>query len=115
MVHYLNADMELFEERRRDEANWFANFHDFVARHQKAMKALPDLIGLDYFAIDCAEAKDGELLVFEVDVAMIVHALDSEILFPYKKPAMAELSEGFLEFLKARSKPQSQAIKSAAF
>ena len=114
MVHYLNADMELFEERRRDEANWFANFKSFVARHQNAMNALPHLIGLDYFAIDCAETKDGKLLVFEVDVAMIVHALDSEVLFPYKKPAMAELSEGFLEFLKAREKPQIPAIKNAA-
>jgi hypothetical protein len=37
------------------------------------------------------------LLIFEVDVAMIVHDMDDEGLFPYKKPAMQKLFAGFLE------------------
>ena len=113
MVHYLNADMEQFEERRLDEASWFANFQGFADRHKTAMKALSTRISLDYFAIDCAETSDGKLLIFEVDVAMIVHALDSEVLFPYKKRAMTRLTKGFLDFLRARSKFQSPTVNHA--
>ncbi len=100
MVHYLNADMEQFEDRRRDEADWFENFPIFVRQHKKAFEKLFEIIGLDYFGIDCAESKDGRLLVFEVDVAMIVHSLDSETVFPYKKPAMKRLQDGFLGLLR---------------
>ena len=115
MVHYLNADMDKFEDRRTDEANWFANFHYFTHRHQKAFKALHERIGLDYFGIDCAEAQDGTLLVFEVDVAMIVHALDSELLFPYKRAAMNSLCSAFLDFLKRRSKLSLTLVRREAF
>ena len=34
-------------------------------------------IDLEYFGIDCAETKDGELLIFEADNVMIVHNMDS--------------------------------------
>jgi hypothetical protein len=97
MVHYLNADMDKSEAKRAEEAEMMATFDDgFVVRHQRAFKALIDAFQLDYFGIDCAETADGRLLLFEADVAMIVHAMDPPDLFPYKKPAMAKLFEGFL-------------------
>jgi hypothetical protein len=40
-------------------------------------------------------------VVFEADVAMIVHAMDSAELYPYKKPAMAKLFQGFVSVLSA--------------
>jgi hypothetical protein len=40
-------------------------------------------------------------VVFEADVAMIVHAMDSAELYPYKKPAMAKLFAGFISGLSA--------------
>jgi hypothetical protein len=58
---------------------------------------------LDYFAIDCAELPDGRLLLFEADVAMIVHAMDSDRVFPYKKLAMAKLFSGFEIALRKRT------------
>jgi hypothetical protein len=42
---------------------------------------------------------DGRLLVFEADVAMIVHDMDSELVFPYKKPAMRKLFRAFHDAL----------------
>ena len=103
MVHYLNADMEKFDNRRQDEANWFSNFPNFVERHKVAFQKLVEILKLDYFGIDCAETKESELLVFEIDVAMIVHSLDCEYIFPYKKPAMKRLEEGFLSLLRSRA------------
>ncbi|THD61798.1 hypothetical protein [Phenylobacterium sp.] len=91
MVHYLNADMGEVDNRNA-EAEMMASFDaGFAQRHASAFQALVDGFGLDYFGIDCAETQDGRLVVFEVDVAMIVHAMDPADLYPYKKPAMAKL------------------------
>ena len=54
-------------------------------------------IGLDYFGIDSAELPDSRLLVFEVDVAMVVHNMDSAKIYPYKHVAMRKLFDAFIE------------------
>jgi hypothetical protein len=101
MVHYLNADMGQ-AANRAEEAEVMASFDaGFALRHRAAFEALTQTLGLDYFGIDCAETQDGQLLVFETDVAMIVHAMDSAELYPYKKPAMSKLFKGFVASLAA--------------
>lgn len=96
MVHYLNADMGE-AANRQSEADMMATFDEgFAARHAKAFQALKEAFGLDYFGIDCAETQDGRLVVFEADVAMIVHAMDPADVYPYKKPAMAKLFAAFV-------------------
>jgi glutathione synthase/RimK-type ligase-like ATP-grasp enzyme len=107
IVHYLSAGMTENAARRDEEARWMETFDtDFALRHARAFEALCERMGLDYFGIDSAETKDGRLLVFEVDVAMIVHALDSAEVFPYKKPAMKRLFGAFLSMLEARADPR---------
>jgi hypothetical protein len=97
MVHYLNADMAESPHKRAVEAAWMENFDaDFAARHAKAFAALHRHIGLDYFGIDCAELPDGRLLLFELDVAMIVHDMDDVAVFPYKKVPMRKLFDAFV-------------------
>ncbi len=104
MVHYLSAQMAERPERRAAEAAWMESFDsDFAVRHAAAFDAIRRRIGLDYFAIDCAEMPDGRLLLFEADTAMIVHAMDSEELFPYKKPAMRKLFAAFQDMLRRRA------------
>lgn len=96
IVHYLSADMLARPERRREEQAWMETFDtSFARRHAEAFSGLCDAIDLDYFGIDCAEMPDGRLLVFEADVAMIVHDMDSQAVFPYKKPAMRKLFAAF--------------------
>jgi hypothetical protein len=72
---------------------------DFARRHARALDALAKRVGLDYFGIDCGETPAGELLIFEVDVAMIVHAMDPPDLFPYKGPQMRKVFEAFRTML----------------
>lgn len=104
MVHYLSAGMAEDAARRAEEARWMETFdQEFAARHAEAFAALRRRLGLDYFGIDCAELPDGRLLVFEADVAMIVHDLDPEDIFPYKKPAMRRLFAAFQAELAARA------------
>ena len=96
MVHYLSAGMAENAGRRAEEARWMETFDaDFAERHAAAFQALHRRLGLDYFGVDCAELPDGRLLLFEADVAMIVHDLDPEDVFPYKKPAMRRLFAAF--------------------
>ncbi|UAK26471.1 tetratricopeptide repeat-containing protein [Sphingomonas nostoxanthinifaciens] len=98
MVHYLNAGMSDDARKRAIEADWMENFDsDFAVRHRTAFEALYQRIGLDYFGIDCAELPDGRLLVFELDVAMVVHDMDDATIFPYKKVAMQRLFDAFID------------------
>jgi hypothetical protein len=106
MVHYLSADMTEHAARRLEEAVWMTSFDaGFAQRHAAAFAALGERLGLDYFGIDCAEMPDGRLLIFEVDVAMIVHDLDSASTFPYKKPAMRRLFDAFCDLVRDRAGP----------
>jgi hypothetical protein len=44
--------------------------------------------------VDCAKTHDGELLVFEVGTAMIVHAIRPSC-FPYTGPQMEKVFKAF--------------------
>ena len=104
MVHYLNAGMAESEAKRAEEAAAMARFdEDFAARHAPAFAAMSAALSLDYYAVDCAETPEGELLLFEADVSMIVHALDPEDLYPYKRPAMARLFAAFSAMLREKA------------
>ncbi len=104
MVHYLNAGMAESAAKRAMEAEAMAGFeHDFARRHAQALAAVDDWMGLDYHQIDCAELPDGRLLVFEADVAAIVHLMDPPDLFPYKPPQMRRVIEAFGRLLLRRA------------
>jgi len=107
MVHYMNAAMLECAENRAEEALTMRNFdQDFAVRHKAAFDALAARVGLDYFAIDCGETRDGRLLLFEADVAMIVHDMDPPDLFPYKAPQMKTVFEAFQTMLERAAEPR---------
>jgi len=100
MIHYLNAGMTESAEKRAEEARFMAGFDDdFARRHAAAFRAISARMGLDYLGIDCGETAAGELLIFEVDSNMIVHALDPVDLFPYKQPQMRKVFTAFRDML----------------
>ena len=72
---------------------------DFALRHAAAFAQINARMGLDYVGIDCAESADGRLLIFEVDSCMIVHAVDSIELYPYKQPQMQKIFSAFRQML----------------
>jgi glutathione synthase/RimK-type ligase-like ATP-grasp enzyme len=100
MIHYQNAGMTESAEKRAEEAACMAAFDDgFAVRHKAALEAIHQRMGLPYLGIDCAEMPNGALLIFEVDNAMIVHAMDPEEMFPYKVPAMRRVFNAFRNLL----------------
>ncbi len=110
MVHYLNADMMDNRAHRAEEARFMARFdQDFARRHASAFEQVWRRTGLDYVLLDCAETRDGELLIFEAGTAMIVHALDRQDLFPYKPPQMTRVFSAFQNMLRRRAAPPARA------
>jgi hypothetical protein len=104
MINYVNADMKDSAEKRAEEAHFMAEFdRDFAVRHAQALSAIAARAGLDYLPFDCAETRDGRLLLFELGTNMIVHAMDAADVFPYKLPQMAKVFAGFEALLRRRS------------
>ncbi len=99
MIHYLNAGMYDDPRKRAEEARFMTHFDEFALRHRGALAAIHRRTNLDYVCIDCAETRDGELLIFEIDHCMIVHAMDPEHLFPFKQTTMRKAGTAFREFL----------------
>src|SRR5580692_7323130 len=104
-IWYLNAGMAFSQSKRLEEADFMRSFEQaFAARHQRALAAMIERIGLDYFTVDCAENKRGELLIFEADNTAVVHNMDSPELFPYKAPQMRKIFEAFAAMLSRRAR-----------
>jgi hypothetical protein len=106
MVHYLNAGMAESADKRAEEAYAMTNFDTgFASRHAAAFEALHDRLGFDYYSIDCAETRDGRLLVFEADTAAIIHMMDPPDLFSYKQPQMRKVFAAFEQMLRRKARP----------
>jgi glutathione synthase/RimK-type ligase-like ATP-grasp enzyme len=100
MVHYLNAGMDDSADKRAEEAREMASFDaGFAVRHAAALADIDARIGLPYLGIDCAETRDGRLLIFEVDNAMVVHAMDDPVRYGYKGPVMQKVFDAFAGML----------------
>ena len=103
-IWYLNAGMAFSDSKRLEEERFMRDFDsDFAVRHEGALAAITDRIGLDYFTIDCAENKNGELLIFEADNTAVVHNMDSPEVFPYKPPQMRKIFDAFAAMLYRRA------------
>ena len=105
-IWYLNAGMAFDAEKRLEEECFMRDFDgDFAVRHKSALAAVADRVGLDYFTIDCAENKNGELLIFEADNTAVVHNMDSPEVFPYKPPQMRKIFDAFAAMLYRHLRP----------
>ena len=100
MIHYANVGMDDSAEKRGEEERFMRNFdEDFASRHRDAFEGIYDALALDYVVLDCAETRDGKLLVFEADTGAVVHAMDPVDIFPYKAPQMRRVFAAFREML----------------
>jgi hypothetical protein len=110
-IWYLNAGMSLSAAKRLEEEMFMRTFDaGFACRHRAALSAIVGRIGLDYFTMDCAETKNGSLLIFEADNTAIVHDMDPPDIFPYKLPQMRKVFDAFAAMLVRRARePQERA------
>jgi glutathione synthase/RimK-type ligase-like ATP-grasp enzyme len=101
---YLNAGMSQSTSKRIEEETFMRTFDiGFAQRHRTALAGMIERIGLDYFTVDCAETKDGSLLIFEADNTALVHNMDSPEIFPYKASQMRKVFDAFAAMLCRRA------------
>ena len=105
MVHYVNAGMYQEPWKRQEEAAFMQNFDQFVARHRGAFNGIAARMQLDYLVMDCAETRDGDLLLFEIDSGGVVHAMDVESVFPYKNGHVEKARTAFCQLLYGLCEP----------
>ena len=93
-LHHINTDMAHHGWMQQEEA---AFLNDSSAAFGPAqVQALHDIrsrIGLDYFGIDCGVDRDGNVVVFEVNASMLVHARNEGFL--YKTPAVERIKRAY--------------------
>ncbi len=108
MVHYPYDEMKAHAGRRQEEAAMMASFDDaFALRHRDALAAIHARFGLDYVGFDCAETRDGKLLVFELANALVVHGIDDPQQFPYKAAQMQKVFAAFRDMLQRKALPRT--------
>jgi glutathione synthase/RimK-type ligase-like ATP-grasp enzyme len=104
IVHYRSAAMQASAEKRVEEAAAMQGFDaGFGARHRAALTAIARRLGLDYVVLDCAETRDGRLLLFEADNRGWIHATDPVEIFPYKPAVMRRAFDAFHGLLERRA------------
>jgi hypothetical protein len=114
-IWYLNAGMLGDAGKRLQEATFMSTFDiGFGRRHRTALEAMAARIGLDYFIVDCAETKDGALLIFEADNTAVVHNMDPAAIFPYKPPQMRKIFDAFVAMLEHRVAKAKEKVKGRA-
>ena len=100
VVHYMSAGMLGSAAKRAEEARFFETFDgEFARRHHHALASIAERLELEYVGIDCGETPAGDLLIFEVDSGMTIHAMDPVDIFPYKQPQMRKVFRAFRRML----------------
>jgi tetratricopeptide (TPR) repeat protein len=101
-IHHVSTEMADHAWMQREEAAFLDNPGAvFGAAHYQALNAIRERIGLDYFGIDCALDREGNLVVFEVNASMLVH--DHNETFPYKDACVRAIKAAFGEMLRERA------------
>jgi hypothetical protein len=103
MVHYYNAAMAEHQWMRDEEARFIDNLAAvFAGAPADALREIAAAVPLEYFGIDCAIARDGRLLLFEADAAMLVHGTDPPDLYPYKRAGFERIKCALTALLEQR-------------
>jgi tetratricopeptide (TPR) repeat protein len=100
-LHHDSTDMGDHQWMQREEAAFLENPGAvFDAGHYRGLREIRTRIGLDFFGIDCGVDRDGNLVVFEVNASMLVHADNAA--FPYKDPYVRAIKAAFDAMLRRR-------------
>ncbi|MDR3535092.1 MAG: tetratricopeptide repeat protein [Acetobacteraceae bacterium] len=108
-VHHFSTDMANQPWMRREEERFVRDPEAvFEPRHYAALRAIRDAMGLDFFGIDCSLDRAGNLVVFEANATMLIHADTGD--FAYKTPYVRRIKAAFGEMLarvaSGRSRPR---------
>jgi tetratricopeptide (TPR) repeat protein len=113
-LHHISTDMANQPWMQREEEAFLSEPDAvFAPAHYQALQTIRQRVGLEYCGIDCALDACGNLVVFEVNASMLVHARNED--FPYKAPAVSRIKHAFDEMLRRFAKSGESAMISGGF
>src|SRR5579871_4117225 len=90
---------------QQEEAAFLSNpVGVFNSAQFKALQDIRERVGLDYCGIDCGLDAAGNIVVFEVNASMLVHARNEG--FVYKDPAVRRIKLAYDAMLRKLAKPR---------
>ena len=105
MVHYYNARNGEWDWTLDEEARFLADVESvFDGPRKEVLAELAARVGLDYFGIDCGILPDGRVVLFEIDVAMIVHLGDPVERYPYKHQYVPRIYDALERLIRSRAR-----------
>ncbi len=85
-VHYFSAAMEERQTFRDEERAFLENMEGALGTRAVAtLRRIADLLGLDYAGIDFALDRDGRVVVFEANAAMVIASPKSDAIWNYRR------------------------------
>jgi hypothetical protein len=104
-LHHINTDMAHQSWMQQEEAAFLNDSAAvFGPAQMQALRAIRECVGLDYFGIDCGLDASGNVVVFEVNASMLVHARNEGFL--YKDPAVRRIKLAYDAMLRRLAKPR---------
>src|SRR5579872_6449082 len=102
-LHHINTDMAHQPWMQQEEAAFLNDSATvFGAEQMQALHTIRERVGLDYFGIDCGLDAAGNVVVFEVNASMLVHARNEGFL--YKDPAVRRIKLAYDAMLRKLAK-----------
>jgi len=93
-LHHINTDMAHHPWMQREEEAFLSDASAvFGPAQRQALQAIRERVGLEYCGIDCGLDASGNIVVFEVNASMLVHARNEGFL--YKTPAVERIKLAF--------------------
>ncbi|HUN28816.1 MAG TPA: hypothetical protein VMV65_03340 [Alphaproteobacteria bacterium] len=103
MIHYYNAPMREHEWMRKEESAFLEDPRSaFDGPRFETLVRIGAAVGLEYFGIDCGIDREGNVLVFEADAAMLVHTSDPIDLYPYKHQFVPRIYQAVEQMIERR-------------
>jgi len=103
-LHHINTDMAHQPWMQNEEAAFLnESAAVFGPVQMRALQAIRERVGLDYFGIDCGLDALGNVVVFEVNASMLVHARNEGFL--YKTPAVERIKFAYDAMLRKLARP----------
>ena len=104
-LHHINTDMANQPWMQQEETAFLDNCAAvFGPAQMQALHTIRERVALDYFGIDCGLDAAGNVVVFEVNASMLVHARNEGFL--YKDPAVRRIKLAYDAMLRRMAKPR---------
>ena len=109
LSHYFRTGMAGDAALRGEEAAFLANPAAAIGRRGwDALASLPARVGLDFFGVDAAMGRDGRLVVFECNAAMLVRHADRPAAFDYKRVPAERVRDAVSRLLAKAARSRGQ-------